>query len=157
MKNIDNKKVLIVENDEQVLATFQALLDDAGFDTQVTWSGRDALSALESGRFSVILTDGYLPDLHLTGFLERVRDLKGAPMIVVMQNPLPKPTVARRYLGLGAYAVVDKRDQSVVCDAVVACCDGPPRERYTSNRLRMRKRREFGVNSLVRSHPSLTT
>jgi len=122
MKNRDKKKVLVVENDEQVLAAFQALLKDAGFDTQTTWSARDALSALESERFDLLLTDGYLPDLHVSEFLDRVSRLRARPTVVVMQSPLPKPSVARRYQGLGAYAVMDKLDQAAVCRAVAACC-----------------------------------
>jgi len=122
MKNRDKKKVLVVENDEKVLAAFQSRLKDGGFDTQATWSARDALSVLESQRFDLLLTDGYLPDLHVSEFLERVAHLRSRAKIVVMQSPLPKPSVTRRYQGLGAYAVMDKRDHAAVCRTVAACC-----------------------------------
>lgn len=131
MKNGDRKKVLVVENDEQVLAAFQSSLNDAGFDTHATWSARDALSALESERFDLLLTDGYLPDLHLSEFLERVRRLKTGAKIVVMQSPLPKRSVTRRYQALGAYAVMDKRDQAAICSTVATCCsDASPELAY---------------------------
>jgi len=118
----DKKKVLVVENDEQVLFAFETSLKDAGFETRTTWSARDALAALESERFDVLLTDGYLPDLHVSEFLERVGRLRNSPRVVVMQHPLPKPSVMRRYRGLGAYAVMDKCDQAAVCRTLAGCC-----------------------------------
>lgn len=121
MKSGDKKKALVVDNDEQVLANFQSSLEEIGFDAQVTWSGRDALSVLESERFDLLLVDGYLPDLHVTEFLDRVGRLKAHPMIVVMQGAAPKRMVMRRYEGLGVYAVVDKRDPAAVYRAVLDC------------------------------------
>jgi len=128
MKNRDRKKVLVVENDEQVLAAFQASLNDAGFDTQTTWSAREALSVLESERFDLLLTDGYLPDLHVSEFLDRVGRLRTRAKIVVMESPLPRLSVARRYQGLGVSAVMDKRDQVAVCRTVAACCRNASQE-----------------------------
>jgi len=147
MKNGEKKKVLVVENDEQVVAAFQSSLNCAGFDAHATWSGRDALAALESGHFDLVLTDGYLPDLHVTEFLERISRLRARPAIVVMQKPLPKLSVARRYQKLGAYAVMDKRDPVAVGRAIAACCSGaksptlgmtggPVRLRCRSTRMR---------------------
>ena len=121
MKNGNVKKVLVVDNDEQVLSAIRSLLEDAGFDTQTTWSGRDALSALESGRVDLLLTDDYLPDLHAADFLDRVGQLRVHPAIVVMHKGPQKPSAVRRYEALGAYSVVDKNDLAAVCRAVMSC------------------------------------
>jgi CheY-like chemotaxis protein len=133
MKSANKKRVLVVDNDEQVLAALRSSFEDGGLDAQTTWSGRDALLALESGRFDLLLTGDYLPDLHVTEFLSRVGRLPDQPVVVLMHSAVPKPSVARRYEALGAYAVVDKHDQAAVCRTVAACCSGGNLERATKS------------------------
>lgn len=128
------KKALVVENDEQLLASFQAALTHVDFDAQTTWSGRDALSALESGRFDVLLVDSYMPDLHITEFLSRVGRLVSPPTTIVMQSGRPRPSVVRRYEVLGASAVVDKRDRDAILRAVAASSESLEKELKSSSR-----------------------
>lgn len=126
MKHEGKTNVLIVDNDERVLVTFQELLENEGFDTVSTWSGREALSLLRSGRFDVLLVDDYLPDLHAHDFLERVGSLPVHPWVVVMQASTPTSTELRRYESLGAATVVDKRNSGRVRQAVSQCCAEKP-------------------------------
>jgi len=114
------KKVLIVDNNERVLWTLQALLEDAGCDTRTTWSGHEALGLLATKDFDVLLVDDYLPDLHAKDFLERVGRLPLQPWIVVMHSAAPKPGERRRYESLGVAAVVDKREPTKIREAVVS-------------------------------------
>jgi len=71
MQGEEKRRVLIVDNNEDTLQTLQGILENAGFDTQTTWSGREALGLLESQGFDVLLVDDYLPDLHSNDFLTR--------------------------------------------------------------------------------------
>ena len=56
--------VLIVDNDERILWAFQEHLENAGFDTEATWSGHEALALLRTGEFDILLVDDYFPDLR---------------------------------------------------------------------------------------------
>jgi CheY-like chemotaxis protein len=96
MRCENKKRVLIVDNDEDILVTLQKVLENAGFDTRTTWSGHEALAALRSSDFDVLLVDDYLPDLHASDFLGRVGRLPIQPWIVVMQAS--KPTFPVRSL-----------------------------------------------------------
>lgn len=120
------KRVLIVDNNEYILGIFQDVLERAGFDTYTTWSGHDALALLESQEFDVLLVDDYLPDLHATDFLNRVGRLPIQPWIVVMQASTPTASHLRRYVSLGASAVVSKQHPVEVCNAVESCSADEP-------------------------------
>jgi len=120
------RKVLVVDNNEEVLQALQAELETLGLDTRVTWSGREALSLLGAGDFDVLLVDDYLPDLHASDFLDQVQRLPIQPWVVVMRSSPPKPSELRHYNMLGVSAVVDKRDGPKVYEAVRSCCADEP-------------------------------
>jgi CheY-like chemotaxis protein len=114
--------VLIVDNNERILWTFQEMLENAGFDTTTTWSGQEALRLMKSGKFHVLLVDDYLPDLHSHDFLERVTRLPVRPSIVVMFSDSLTPDDLQRYKALGVSSLVDKREPVRVCEEVSFCC-----------------------------------
>jgi CheY-like chemotaxis protein len=126
MKPKDRKSVLIVDNNESILETFEEMLENAGFDTRTTWSGHEALALLQSQDFDVLLVDDYLPDLHASDFLERVGRLPIQPWIVVMRGTTPTPGDLRHYESLGASATVNKGDRAKVAEAVSCCCADEP-------------------------------
>jgi CheY-like chemotaxis protein len=121
----NKKKVLIVESNDATATAFQHKLQDAGFDARTTWSGHEALALLQSNEFDVLLMDNYLPDLHATDFLERLGRLPLQPWVVVMKGGSASESL-RRYRGLGASSVVNKRDAAQVVQAVSACCAAEP-------------------------------
>ena len=120
------KKILIVDNDEQILMTLQQVFENAGFDTRTTWSGHEALTLLKSQKFQVLLLDDYLPDLHSSDFLRQVEKLAVKPWVVVMQASKPTTKELLRYVSLGAISVVRKHHIGEVCKAVGSCCVDEP-------------------------------
>jgi CheY-like chemotaxis protein len=133
MRREGQKRVLIVDNNERVLHTFQGMLENAGFNAQTTWSGHEALELLQSGEFDVLLMDDYLPDLHVGDFLNRIGRLPFQPWIVVMQASGPTATNLRHYISLGASAVVRKHHLAEVREAVGSCCADEPLARTRVN------------------------
>jgi CheY-like chemotaxis protein len=113
--------VLIVDNDDRILWAFQEHLENAGFTTEATWSGHEALALLGSGKFDILLVDDYLPDIHSHDFLERVGRLSNQPSIVIMHSAEPKPADVHSYASLDVAELVDKRDPVKVCRAVSSC------------------------------------
>jgi CheY-like chemotaxis protein len=122
MEAFGKKRVLIVDNSAEALQTLQGVLEKAGFDTQTTWSGREALALLKSGEFDVLLVDDYLPDLHSGDFLTQVAMLPIQPGIVVMQAAVPTANQLPRFASLGTPVVVPKHHLAEVCKAVATCC-----------------------------------
>lgn len=133
MQGEDKKRVLIVDNNEDTLQTLQGILEGAGFDTQTTWSGREALALLGCRGFDVLLVDDYLPDLHSGDFLSQVRRLPIQPWIVIMQASAPTANDLRQYTLLGASSVVRKHHLAEVCSAVSSCCIEEPLAKSRAN------------------------
>jgi len=131
MEGGKKENILIVDNDDRVLWQFQELLENAGFNTQTTWSGREALALLKNGEFDTLLVDDYLPDLHSHDFLERVSHMPCQPTIVIMHSGAPTSGELQLYKSLGISECVDKRNPAKVCEAVLS----RPRERKSVSKL----------------------
>ena len=100
------RQILIIDNNEGVLATLDRELKEAGYDTVTAWSGVEALRLLNSQTFDSLLVDDYLPDLYIGDFLERVSRLPVRPRILVMQAKPGKN--ARLSESRGTWSLVDK-------------------------------------------------
>lgn len=53
----DPIKILIVDDDEQVLIELERLLASEGYSTTTAWGGREALAQTEKMQFDVLLVD----------------------------------------------------------------------------------------------------
>jgi DNA-binding response OmpR family regulator len=89
MAEARNKKVLIVDNDEQEARTLGVMLKDAGYDSSITWSGLEALETLKSVTYDILLVSNYLPDLYVGDFFERLGRLPVQPCSIVMNEGRP--------------------------------------------------------------------
>src|SRR6202162_1712925 len=81
-----NKRILIVDNNEEESGRLGVVLQRAGFDSIATWSGLEALELLKSGEYDILLVSSYLPDVYVGDFFERVNRLPGRPCSIVMQE-----------------------------------------------------------------------
>jgi CheY-like chemotaxis protein len=59
----DPIKILIVDDDEQVLIALERLLEGEGYSTATAWSGREALALSEKARFDLLLVDEHVADV----------------------------------------------------------------------------------------------
>jgi len=53
----DPIKILIVDDDEQVLIELERLLESEGYSTTTTWCGREALAFTDQVQFDILLVD----------------------------------------------------------------------------------------------------
>jgi CheY-like chemotaxis protein len=81
-----NKRVLIVDNNEEESGRLGVMLQRAGFNSIATWSGLEALELLKSGEYDILLVSSYLPDVYVGDFFERVNRLPVRPCSIVMQE-----------------------------------------------------------------------
>lgn len=68
----DPIKILIVDDDEDVLIALERMLEGEGYRTVTAWSGREALTLAESGRFDVLLVDEQLGDLEVANLCDEL-------------------------------------------------------------------------------------
>ena len=89
MTESQNRRVLIVDNNEGESRALGAMLQAAGYDSNTTWSGLEALELLKSGDYGILLVSSYLPDLYVWDFFERLSHLPSQPCSIVMQEGRP--------------------------------------------------------------------
>jgi len=53
----DPIKILIVDDDEQVLIELERLLESEGYNTTTAWGGREALAFTDQMQFDILLVD----------------------------------------------------------------------------------------------------
>jgi CheY-like chemotaxis protein len=112
-----NRRVLIVDNDDDVLCAFDTLWREAGYETVTTWSGIEALRFLRSSNFNALFVDDYIADMHVGEFLKRASQLLGRSQIFVMQTAPTEKSV--RFEGsVGSWSLVDKTNVTDVIRGV---------------------------------------
>jgi CheY-like chemotaxis protein len=62
----DPIKILIVDDDQDVLIALERMLESEGYSTATAWSGREALVLADQLQFDFLLLDDDLSDLEVT-------------------------------------------------------------------------------------------
>ena len=81
-----NDRVLIVDNNEEEARVFVSMLERAGYEPKITWSGLEALELLRSDEFAIVLIGNYLADVYVGEFLERLKALPKQPRSIVIRE-----------------------------------------------------------------------
>jgi DNA-binding response OmpR family regulator len=119
--NTPRKKVLVADCHEEVLIALEKMLEDAGFDTTIVWTARDALKLVDSQVFDLVLVNEYLPDAECEDLLKALRK-RGVQMpCVVMQPSAPEITDSTGLQALGARDIVCKYPYQQVVEVVSEC------------------------------------
>jgi CheY-like chemotaxis protein len=82
----DTKRVLVVDDEEDVRALVRQLLERVGYAVDTAANGREALDSIASVRPDLIVLDLVMPVLDGWGVMERLA-LEGAPPIVILASP----------------------------------------------------------------------
>ena len=91
----EHGKILIADNDEDVLVALEQALEDEGYDTAVTVSGDLAFQILSTGVFDLLVLDDYLSDRHCIQVLTHFQSVGMKPLVVVTYHQLPVPCRAQ--------------------------------------------------------------
>ena len=60
----DPIRILIVDDDEDVLIALERLLEGEGYATATAWSGKEALALSQASKFDLLLVDEHLGDVE---------------------------------------------------------------------------------------------
>lgn len=102
----EERKILIVEDDEDISMIEEAYLQSAGFLTTVETNGEDALSLLEQEQYDLILLDVMLPGKSGYEICKEIRDKIKVPILMVTARTESVDKI--RGLGLGADDYISK-------------------------------------------------
>jgi DNA-binding response OmpR family regulator len=101
-------KILIADNDEDVLLALERALENEGYDTAVTVSGKVAFQILATGAFDLLVLDDYLSDRHCIQVLTHFHRAGLKPMVVVTYHQLPSRAERKQLRALGVSTLVNK-------------------------------------------------
>ena len=78
-----NKNILVVDNEEDILNVLQDVLTILGYSSEIVKSGQDALHVFDRKRFSLVITDMFMPDIDGLTLLKKIKE-KDPEMPVVI-------------------------------------------------------------------------
>jgi PAS domain S-box-containing protein len=100
-------KVLIVDDEIELMKVLCETLRDQGYETEGFTSGQEALARLEGTEFDLVLTDLMMPEMDGIEFLKRARGID-ANLVGVMMTGQGSVKTAIDAMRLGAYDYVMK-------------------------------------------------
>lgn len=100
------KRILIIEDDHDIAGLEQDYLQMSGFETEVSFDGRQGLTRALSGEFDLVLLDLMLPGLDGMQICHTLRSSIDIPIIMVTARTADKDKIEG--LGLGADDYVEK-------------------------------------------------
>ncbi len=77
------KKILIIEDEESIIAFLKPELQHEGFDVETATDGETGLSMFEQSKFDLVLLDIMLPRLNGLTVLRRIRNCSNIPVIIL--------------------------------------------------------------------------
>src|SRR5437868_4960265 len=92
------KNLLLVEDDEIQTMSIRELIGNGDVETTVVGTGKEALAALESGKYDCMVLDLGLPDMSGTELLEHVKESSGShspPIIIYTARELLEEEASR--------------------------------------------------------------
>jgi DNA-binding response OmpR family regulator len=105
-------RILIVEDEDILRSTYQAILAAKGYDCDTAENGKDALEKCEQATYDLILLDLMMPVMTGVGFLKKF--MPSAPddcQVVVLSN-LSSGVEIEQAMDLGVYRCLLKADMS---------------------------------------------
>lgn len=99
----NDAKILIVEDEEQLVRMLRSNLIQAGYGVSSARSGMEALEQMILGEFGVILLDLGLPDIDGKDLITQIRAVSSAPVIVISARESEKEKIAALDLGASDY------------------------------------------------------
>lgn len=94
-------RLLIVDDEPSVLASYAGFLADAGFDVAKASCGADALERIEREQFDAVLSDVSMPAMNGLTFLRRLR-LRSPHLPVILMLDAPDNRAVIQAMELGA-------------------------------------------------------
>ena len=110
--DMENKKILLVEDDQFTRELYEEVLKDAGFEVDSAVDGVDGLSKMTLGGYNLILLDVMMPKMDgldvLRSLMNNPPKVKNGP-IVLLTNLTNDPVIDTAY-GLNAKGHLVKSD-----------------------------------------------
>lgn len=103
------RRILVADNDEDILVRLERVLEDSGYATTTAISYEEAARHLAQDSFHLCVLDDYLSDKDSIEVLTEMRQAGSTPLVIVTYHRFPSPREERQLRNLGVAALVNKR------------------------------------------------
>ena len=106
-----SKKILIVDDDQNIHDIYDECLTTAGFSVDSAFNGQEGLTKLTQEVYDLVLLDLVMPKVDGFGVLKGLRELditKQEDRLIVIFSSLDQPDIINQALALGAKGYIDK-------------------------------------------------
>jgi len=112
-------RILAVDDEEDILRALQTHLEMDGYQVEIAESAKEALEKINEQTFQIILTDINMPKMDGIELLEKVKELRGDAIVIMITayTSLMKVLNSRIY-GAADYILKPFRDLSEVDEVV---------------------------------------
>jgi two-component system, chemotaxis family, chemotaxis protein CheY len=123
------KRVLVVEDDEDVRAVLCCILSQVAYNVYEACDGMEALDALKKRRYDAVLTDYRMPKMDGLELLDLAQAMWPHTPVILVSSDAFLTEQSGSSLLLPAYAVLQKPfDSSDLLHAVLCATRGLPKE-----------------------------
>ena len=105
----ETPRVLVIDDDQQILRLFKRILEDGGVSVVVVNSGQKAVDLLRDQAFKVVVLDMRMPETDGFGVLRALRSSVHRPRIVAVSGFMHGELLGAAEF-LGADATISKAD-----------------------------------------------
>jgi len=126
MLNQVKRKVLIADNDEDVLVALEHALENGGYTTATALSQDQISKLLTEEEFDLCVLDDCLSDNDSIGVLAELQEPAKGPIVIVTYHRFPEAHQETQLRALGVRAFVNKRAHSELVDIVSRLLESRP-------------------------------
>jgi len=115
------KTILYVEDNAVVVAAYRAVLMREGFNVIVAGDGLEAMKALATGTFDIVLLDLMMPKINGTDVLKYIRStpkLKALPVIVLSDGTMADVATIALNLGVQGTLLKSQCNPKILVDTL---------------------------------------
>jgi DNA-binding NtrC family response regulator len=145
---VTGARVLVAENDAEMLALLQRHLEGEGFAVVAAAGGREALKAVESEEFDVVLTDLIMDDVSGMEVLAAAQRLRPTTRVLLM-TAFGSLETAIEAMRQGAYDYLTKPFKLAEVTLAVRRALDDRRLRHENERLRAAVARQYGLDRVL--------
>jgi DNA-binding response OmpR family regulator len=116
---MENKKILLVDDDRATLRITQVMLEHHGFTVLTAPDGQSALDLVKNENPDLVLTDALIPKIHGFVLAKTIKKLPHPPKVILLTGVYTKQSY--RYEALSEYEVDDYLKKPISDEDLLAC------------------------------------
>jgi CheY-like chemotaxis protein len=116
------KKILIIDDNEEVLDIFKQLLLDEGYRVSTASNGASGVVLFLMQNFDLVITDINMPGMNGLDVIKRINNIVKVPIILMSSDYLPVEPDDARFMGVNAVISKTINDYDF-CELIKHCLE----------------------------------